>query len=121
MWGMLAVPPLYTSAPDAHAKLGGPLDQKHQKRKTNWLRAVNKLYRMRIASREVDAKVATASVASRGRRLRHSPMADTQRRQVKLVLPITRRGLEARPPFLGGFVEPRANAHARGLTKLCDC
>jgi len=46
--GMLAVPPLYTSASDAHAKLGGPLDQKHQKRKTNWLRAVNKLYRMRI-------------------------------------------------------------------------
>ena len=47
-------------------------------------------------------------------------MADTQRRQDKLVLSITRRGLEARPPFLGGFVEPRANAHARGLTKLCD-
>ena len=67
------------------------------------------------------AAVAIASVASRGRRLRHSPMADTQRRQVKLVLSITRRGLEARPPFLGGFVEPRANAHARGLTKLCDC
>ena len=57
MRGMLAVPPLYTSASDAHAKLGGPLDQnQHQKRKTNWLRAVNKLYRMRIASREVDAQ-----------------------------------------------------------------
>ena len=58
MRGMLAVPPLYTSAPDAHAKLGGPPDQKHQKRKKNWLHAVNKLYRMRIASREVEAKEA---------------------------------------------------------------
>ena len=88
MRGMLAVPPLYTSASDAHAKLGGPLDQnQHQKRKTNWLRAVNKLYRMRIASREVDTKEAfgwseasSAQVAPRPPATSHKAAASLGRR-----------------------------------------
>ena len=49
--GMLAVPPLYKNAPDAHAQLGGP---SRNPGKANWLRAVNKLHRKRLASRRVE-------------------------------------------------------------------
>ena len=88
MRGMLAVPPLYTSASDAHAKLGGPPDQnQHQKQKENWLHAVNALYRMRIASREVDAKEAfgwseasSAQVAPRPPATSHKAAASSGRR-----------------------------------------
>ena len=51
--GMLAVPPLYKNAPDAHAQLGGP---SRNPGKARWLQTVNKLHRTRIASRRVDAK-----------------------------------------------------------------
>ena len=51
--GMLAVPPLYKNAPDAHAQLGGP---SRNPGKARWLQVVNKLHRKRIASRRVDAK-----------------------------------------------------------------
>jgi hypothetical protein len=84
---MLAVPPLYTSARDAHAKLGGSPDQKHRKRKKNWLHAVNALHRMRIASREVDTKEAfgwseasSAQVAPRPPATSHKAAASLGRR-----------------------------------------
>ena len=87
MRGMLAVPPLYTSAPDAHAKLGGPPNQKHQKRKDYWLHSVNTMYRMRIASREADAKevfgwseASSAQVAPRPPATSHKAATSSGRR-----------------------------------------
>ena len=87
--GMLAVPPLYKNAPDAHAQLGGP---SRNPGKARWLQAVNKLHRTRIASRRVDAKeVFVWSEASSGQQ--NTPtIAATSRKAAP-----QRRGLKRGP------------------------
>ena len=90
--GMLAVPPLYKNAPDAHAQLGGP---SRNPGKARWLQAVNKLHRTRIASRRVDAKeVFVWSEASSGQQ--NTPTNPTIAATNRKVAP-QRRGLKRGP------------------------